>query len=143
MTAQQYWNVITSSSAPGAPPTAFHVVVLNSSAIELQWNLPLDKFRNGVIRGFKLFIQQQSTTVDNVINVDDNSTTEYIVSGLTANTAYICSMLAYTNADGPRTIQLTVITMASGEFGVAYSDITKFVYTHNYFYAIIANYINY
>ena len=111
----RYSHPILSPTAPSAPPTSFHVVILNSTAIELQWGLPVDTFRNGIIRGYKLFIKQQGTIDDTVITVLDNSTTEYIITGLTANTAYVCSMLAFTVADGPRTIHLTAITMEDGK----------------------------
>lgn len=95
---------------PTAPPTSFHVVVLNTTAIEVQWNLPLFQFRNGIIRGYRLFIQQQGEERERMINIVGNDTTEYIISGLEPGTAYIVSALAYTVGDGPRSIHLTVST---------------------------------
>ena len=94
---------------PTAPPTSFHVVVLNTTAIEVQWDLPLYQHRNGIIRGYKLFVQQQGRQ-ERTINIAGNDTTEYIVSGLEPGTAYIVSALAYTVGDGPRSIHLTVFT---------------------------------
>ena len=94
---------------PTAPPTSFHVVVLNTTAIEVQWGLPLYQHRNGIIRGYKLFVQQQGQQ-ERTINIVGNDTTEYIVSGLEPGTAYIVSALAYTVGDGPRSIHLTVLT---------------------------------
>ena len=94
---------------PTAPPTSFHVVVLNTTAIEVQWGLPLWNLRNGIIRGYKLFVQQQGRQ-ERMINIVGNDTTEYIVSGLEPGTAYIVSALAYTVGDGPRSIHLTVLT---------------------------------
>ena len=98
-----------SLTEPTGPPTSFHVVVLNTTAIEVQWGLPLWNLRNGIIRGYKLFVQQQGQQ-ERMINIAGNDTTEYIVSGLEPGTAYIVSALAYTVGDGPRSIHLTVLT---------------------------------
>ena len=95
---------------PTGPPTSFHVVVLNTTAIEVQWNLPLFQLRNGIIRGYRLFIQQQGEERERTINIVGNDTTEYIISGLEPGRAYIVSALAYTVGDGPRSIHLTVST---------------------------------
>ena len=95
---------------PTGPPTSFHVVVLNTTAIEVQWNLPLFQLRNGIIRGYRLFIQQEGEEQERTINIVGNDTTEYIISGLEPGTAYIVSALAYTVGDGPRSIHLTVST---------------------------------
>ena len=51
------------------------------------------------------------------INISDNSTTEYILSGLDPGKAYIVSVLAYTVGDGPRSIHLTVFTPLVSECG--------------------------
>ena len=99
-----------SLTEPTGPPTSFHVVVLNTTAIEVQWNLPLRQLRNGIIRGYKLFVQQQRGRQERMINIAGSGTTEYIVSGLEPGTAYIVSALAYTVGDGPRSIHLTVLT---------------------------------
>ena len=101
--------------APSAPPTSFHVVVLNSTAIEFQWELPPTEFQNGIIRGYKLFIREQSSGTERMTDISDGNANEFIVTGLTAGTAYVCSMLAYTSADGPRTLFLTASTYQNGK----------------------------
>jgi len=102
-------NATTMETEPTGPPTAFHAVVLNSTAIEVQWNLPLFNLRNGIIRGYKLFVQRQNQE-ERTINIPGNRTNEYILSRLDPGTAYVVSVLAYTVGDGPRSIHLTVIT---------------------------------
>ena len=102
------------STAPSAPPSFFHVVVLNSTAIEFQWELPPLEFQNGIIRGYKLFYQEQGSMSESMVNVQDPDANVYIVAGLSPGTAYVCSMLAYTGADGPRTLYLTASTYANG-----------------------------
>ena len=104
-----------SLTEPTGPPTSFHVVVLNTTAIEVQWGLPLWNLRNGIIRGYRLFVQQQGRR-ERTINIVGNDTTEYIVSGLEPGTAYIVSALAYTVGDGPRSIHLTVLTPLISEW---------------------------
>ena len=101
--------------APSGSPTQFHVIVLNSTAIEAEWNPPLFNLRNGNIRGYKLFIQPvggEETVIDIVTNASVPA--EYIVSELQPNTAYILSILAYTTADGVRSIHLTARTYREG-----------------------------
>lgn len=96
--------------APTGPPTSFNLVVINSSAIEATWELPAFNVRNGIIRGYKLFVQIGRMNVRN-ITIRNNGTLAYIVSGLQRATAYTLSVLAYTVADGPKSIHLTVVTL--------------------------------
>ena len=92
------------------------MVVLNSTAIEFQWELPPTEFQNGIIRGYKVFIREQGSSTERMMDVPDGNANEFIMTGLTAGTAYVCSMLAYTSADGPRTLFLTPSTYQNGEF---------------------------
>ena len=91
--------------------------MLNSTAIEFQWELPPTEFQNGIIRGYKLFIREQGSDINTEMMTDipDGDANEFIVTGLTAGTAYVCSMLAYTSLDGPRTFFLTASTYENGK----------------------------
>ena len=84
---------------------------MNSTAIEAMWNLPRINVRNGYIRGYKLFIQTRDGTTVRNITIPDNDTMAYIVGGLKRATPYTFSILAYTVADGPRSIHLTAVTL--------------------------------
>ena len=85
--------------------------MLNSTAVEVQYNLPLFDLRNGIIRGYKIFVEQaDGSESELVFNVTGNTSLEYIIEGLKPATPYIFSILAYTVADGPRSIHLTAIT---------------------------------
>ena len=116
-----------SSVAPTGAPTQFHVVVLNSTAVEVQYELPTIDSRNGIIRGFKIFVEEAGSGdgSEMVIDVVGNSTLAYIVTGLKPATAYVFSMLAYTVADGPRGIHLTAITNPEGEL-----VLVKYLFNH-------------
>ena len=83
--------------------------------MEVQWNLPLLNLRNGEIRGFKIFYQESGSASESMVDVADGDAVEYIVSGLKAGTVYTFSVLAYTGADGPRSIHLSVSTFSDGE----------------------------
>ena len=90
---------------------------MNSTTAEVLYELPPIDSRNGIIRGFKIFVEEAGSDdgSEMVIDVMGNSSLAYIVTGLKPATAYIFSMLAYTVADGPRTIRLTAITNSEGE----------------------------
>ncbi len=99
--------------APTAPPTAFHVLALNSTTLEFQWGLPLLQYRNGLIQGYKLFVRPANDDETEVI-IRSNMTTEYLFVELTPSAVYTCSVLAFTGWDGPRSIYLTVIMPGPG-----------------------------
>ena len=101
-------------SAPDGPPTSFHLEVINSTAIEASWELPGVNVRNGIIRGYKLFVQSGGRVVRN-ITIANNQTLAYIVSGLERATPDTFSILAYPVADGPRSIHLTAATLCKAQ----------------------------
>ena len=74
------------------------------------WELPSINNRNGFIRGYRLFVQRVGGEAWN-ITIPDNTTLAYIVGGLQKNTHYTFSVLAYTVADGPKSIHLTAATL--------------------------------
>ena len=91
------------------------MIVLNSTSIEVQYDLPLFAVRNGIIRGYKIVVEEaDGDGSETVIDVVGNLTLTYIVNGLKPQTAYVFSVLAYTVADGPRSIHLTAITFSEG-----------------------------
>ena len=90
------------------------MVVLNSTAILVEWDLPLPDLRDGVIRGYKVFVQPLGGD-EMTFRIRGNSTNVYVVTGLQPKTAYSISVLAYTVGDGPRTLRLTAITTSRGK----------------------------
>ena len=86
-------------------------MALNTTAIEATWELPSLNVRNGIIRGYRLFVQTGDGRVVRNITISDDDTLGYIVGGLERATAYTFSVLAYTVADGPRSIYLTAVTL--------------------------------
>ena len=106
-TTKLHWYIFL---APTGPPKSFDLEVINGTAIEATWDLPGINVRNGFIRGYKLFVQTRDGTTVRTITIPDNDTMAYIVGGLKSATPYTFSILAYTVADGPRSVYLTAIT---------------------------------
>ena len=86
---------------------------INSSSVEVLWELPPYNSRGGVILGYKLFVTPVSGGTERTINIRDNSTDVFVVGGLRLATSYRFSVLAYTSVgDGPRSIALTIATLS-------------------------------
>ena len=100
-------------TAPTGAPTQFHVNAINSTSIEVLWELPPYNSRGGVILGYKLFITPTSGGSERTFDITDNSTDVFVVGGLQPATSYRFSVLAYTRVgDGPRSIALTIATLS-------------------------------
>lgn len=100
----------TMHTAPNGPPSMFNIEAINETAIEALWGLPALNVRNGIIRGYKLFVQIGASD-EVTMNITSNNTQAYIIGGLQPRTAYTVSILAYTAAgDGPRSVRLTTVT---------------------------------
>ncbi len=104
--------------APTGPPSDFHVIVLNSSAIEIQWGDPQRDHQNGDITSYIVFVSPQGGG-ERQIEYHTNSTDfdiARIVGGLMPSTAYTFSVLAVNaGGNGPRSISLTGQTFAVGK----------------------------
>ena len=105
-----YRLLISHHTAPDGPPSQFNIEAINETAIEALWGLPASNVRNGIIRGYRLFVQASGGD-EMIMNITNSNTQAFIVGGLQSRTAYTVSILAYTAAgDGPRSIRLTTTT---------------------------------
>ena len=90
-----------------------------STSVTALWQLPPTGFRNGIIKGFKLFIQRKgSGDKPNVQLVNASNALVYTknVTGLKESTEYELQVLAYTSAgDGPNSFVLFVKTLEAGK----------------------------
>ena len=108
-------------TAPTSAPSQFHVNAINSTSIEVLWELPPYNSRGGIIRGYKLFVTPANGGSEQMINIEDNYTDVYAVSGLRVATTYRFSILAYTSVgDGPRSIGLTISTLSKKMYGIIF-----------------------
>ena len=90
-----------------------------SSSVTASWQLPPVDSRNGIIRGFKLFInRKESGDKPDVQLIDVSQTSVYTktVTGLQESTEYELQVLAYTSAgDGPKSFVHFVKTKEVGK----------------------------
>ena len=104
-------------TAPEGPPTNFHVVVLNSTAVEVFWDAPLRNLQNGEILGYIVSVLPQGGT-ESQYNYPTNSTdfeVATIIGGLAPSATYSFSAVAYNRGgQSPRTIYLRATTYAEG-----------------------------
>ena len=104
-------------TAPEGPPTNFHVVVLNSTAVEVFWDAPLRNLQNGEILGYIVSVLPQGGT-ESQYDFPTNSTdfeVAKLIGGLAPSTTYSFSAIAYNRAGhSPRTIYLRTATFAEG-----------------------------
>ena len=89
-----------------------------SSSVTAFWQLPPADSRNGIIRGFKLFIKRKESGDKpdvQLIDVSQNSVYTKTVTGLQESTEYEFQVLAYTSAgDGPKSFVQSVKMKEAG-----------------------------
>ena len=90
-----------------------------STSVTALWQLPPTGSRNGIIKGFKLFIKRKgSGDKPNVHLVNASNALVYTknLTGLQESTEYELQVLAYTSAgDGPRSSVQVVKTLEVGK----------------------------
>ena len=111
--------------APSKPPSGFIVNASTSSSVTASWRLPPKDSRNGIIRGFKLFINKKGsgdTTDVQFIDVFNASVYTKTVTGLQVSKEYEFQVLAYTFAgDGPKSSVHFVKMKEAGRCYVTFS----------------------
>ena len=104
---------------PSSPPSGFMVTASTSTSITASWRLPPKDSRNGIIRGFKLFINKKGSGDRpdvQFIDVSNASVYKKTVTGLQGSTEYELQVLAYTSAgDGPKSSVQVVKTKEAGK----------------------------
>ncbi|XP_068719916.1 protein sidekick-2-like isoform X2 [Montipora capricornis] len=109
----------TMEDAPSKPPSGFIVNVSTSSSVTASWQLPPADSRNGIIRGFKLFINRKGSGDKpdvQLIDVSETSLYTKTVTGLQESTEYELQVLAYTSVgDGPKSVVNFVKTKEVGK----------------------------
>ncbi|XP_068707035.1 uncharacterized protein [Montipora foliosa] len=104
----------TKEDTPSKPPNGFTVTARNSTSVTTSWQLPPADSRNGIIKGFKLFISSKGSAVQ-MIDVSSASVYTKTVTGLQESTEYELLVLAYTSVgDGPKSPVQVVKTLEVG-----------------------------
>ncbi|XP_068675598.1 cell adhesion molecule DSCAML1-like [Montipora foliosa] len=99
--------VKTKEDAPSKPPSGFVLDASTSTSVTASWQLPPTDSRNGIIKGFKLFINRKGSDDEPVVQFIEVSLEcldvyTRTVGRLQESTEYELWVLAYTSAgDGP------------------------------------------
>ena len=96
--------MVSFSAAPTGGPVGLEAVP-SSTGLQLSWSPPEPQLRNGEITSYTISCSSSSSSTDTT------SITEYIVTGLSPNTEYTCSVRA-TNSAGtgpPETVTATTL----------------------------------
>ncbi|KAJ4427564.1 hypothetical protein ANN_25212, partial [Periplaneta americana] len=103
-------------AVPGDPQDV-RATFINSTAIRVQWRPPLEKERNGIIRGYHIHVQETKEEGQSLLNdpmrfdVLDGNAQELNVTGLQPDTKYSVQVAALTRkGDGDRSTPITVKT---------------------------------
>ncbi|XP_070542153.1 receptor-type tyrosine-protein phosphatase S-like [Ptychodera flava] len=93
----------TLEDSPSAPPPDVTANALSFHAVAVTWSEVVEDSKNGVILGYRVLYNMESTPQDeHRVEVLEETTTVVNVTGLDAGTAYDFSVLAFTSVgDGP------------------------------------------
>ncbi|GAB6031685.1 hypothetical protein CHUAL_009436, partial [Chamberlinius hualienensis] len=98
-------------------PRKVRVSSINSTAIHVEWQPPMDDDRNGIIRGYQIHVQEVNEAGDLVsepmrFDISDGKAQEFIVTGLQPDTMYSIQVSAFTRkGDGTRSRAKTIRTL--------------------------------
>ncbi|XP_059098877.1 tyrosine-protein phosphatase Lar-like isoform X3 [Tigriopus californicus] len=105
----------TDEDVPGEPQNVA-AQPLNSSSVEVTWDPPSDKDRNGVIRGYQIYVQPKNTEslyyqMPLRFNTGSSDVTSFNVTNLQPDTRYVVQVAALTRkGDGTRSQPVKVKT---------------------------------
>ena len=104
---------------PSGPPQSVAAVNKSSTELTVRWQNVLEKDRNGIIQGFKVYyVAVGQFAVDRrekVQEVNDGSAVETVVGNLEKYIEYNITVLAFTSkGDGPNSTEITARTDQDG-----------------------------
>ena len=111
------WPFDFSFSAPSQAPTNLSVTINNSTSVSVNWQLPPEISRNGVILGFTLYYRKNGTSGQaNTATVHDGTVLSTTITGLGKFTGYEFQVSAFTYVgEGPRSSVVTERTSEDGK----------------------------
>ncbi len=100
---------------PSAPPANISVSATAVDTISITWGEVPEQERNGIVRGYKVYVKnaEQFVEHESVVNA---SVTTLEVSNLVHDTYYCVQLLAYTVADGALSACVNVTTLEGKNF---------------------------
>ncbi|XP_022783215.1 titin-like isoform X2 [Stylophora pistillata] len=123
----------TKEDVPSRAPANLTLTSSNSTSITASWQLPPVNFRNGIIRGFKLFHKMKdSPRKQTMLTISNGASRTKELTGLAKYTEYEVRLLAFTSVgDGPKSVVKFVKTnedipsKAPGNFSLAATSSTS------------------
>ncbi|KAH9405058.1 Roundabout 1 [Tyrophagus putrescentiae] len=101
--------VRTLEDVPSAPPNSIKAQPVTSSSALVSWQPPPPEHLNGMLLGYKLFVQGTYTPYNINLTINAN-TTSYLLRNLSSETEYVIQILAFTTmGNGPPSSPLTFI----------------------------------
>ena len=110
-----YLNVFLLSLAPSSPPINLTVVEKGSAYILLEWQSPLKKSQNGVIRHYIVALTEENSTqtLRNLTTVSSQPSIN--IGSLQAGKTYNCVVSAVTVSPGPFSEPVSFTTETNGK----------------------------
>ncbi|XP_022808475.1 receptor-type tyrosine-protein phosphatase F-like [Stylophora pistillata] len=104
----------TMEDAPSRPPSNFRINGTSSTSVTASWQLPPKNYRNGIIRGFKLFYKKKASSGSGtILSINSEAVLDKVVTGLDIYTEYEFQVLAFTSAgDG---VNSSLVVERTGE----------------------------
>ncbi len=106
------YEISTMEAAPTRPPTNLRYEDRTSSTLELDWDLPLRRFWNGIIRYHSIEMTEVETTTVRVFN---STTSSLRLSGLHPNYNYRFRVAMVTVGPSPFSTTLLLQLPEAGE----------------------------
>ena len=102
---------------PSEAPRGLTATANTSTSMVIAWQLPVEDSRNGIIKGFKLFVKRKaSSNSPKTVLVDGASNLTKNVTGLDEFTEYEFQVLAFTSTgDGPKSPVVVAKTKEDGK----------------------------
>lgn len=99
----------TLEDTPSAPPNSIKAQPVTSSSALVSWQPPPPEHLNGMLLGYKLFVQGTYTPYNINLTINAN-TTSFLLRNLSSETEYVIQILAFTTmGNGPPSSPLTFI----------------------------------
>ncbi|PFX13899.1 Down syndrome cell adhesion molecule-like protein Dscam2 [Stylophora pistillata] len=105
---------LNTAKAPSRPPSNFRINGTSSTSVTASWQLPPKNYRNGIIRGFKLFYKKKASSGSGtILSINSEAVLDKVVTGLDIYTEYEFQVLAFTSAgDG---VNSSLVVERTGE----------------------------
>ena len=104
-----YDSPIAITTAPTSAPTNIEAHQLNSTSVLISWRSPLAQYRNGIIRGYYIYVEFTPVNISETSFQYTTQDQHLLIDNLKPNVMYACGVAAYTVGRGPFSEPLTIV----------------------------------